>query len=277
MSYSPLVTIKLNHSFYDRGGCPDFSIIPDAQTARLLRNHRCVVRANAYGLVVYVPTENQQPLVRFAGNSQLRFDLEPRSGDFALYTGQRFELSKTPGLQLLQAGVPVSPKNGMADTPDLRNVRLSITIQRDFNQLKAVPSLDEVSFFAKPILWFYYLVTDQSNSDQFAIVDVRQSNPKTAWQLRKPTPDDSVYSQLAQQYPAMTIVCFVSKQALDCHEAGNKHLQLRLGDHTIFEQLPSPSHRNYFQITTKTKKGSNTTSAIYEIVKYLTNTTLIKG
>ncbi|MGZ8157305.1 MAG: hypothetical protein ACXWT1_06220 [Methylobacter sp.] len=274
MKYSPLVMIKIKHSFYDRGECPDFSVSASAQTARLLNNHRCIVKPNVYGLTVYVPVDNQQPLIRFGDTSQLSFDLKLQTNEFALYTGQRLELSNPSGLQLVQQGLNVNLKQGIGTTPDANEPLLSVAIQRDFNQIMATPETDEIRFFAKPVLWFYYLVTDQSNSDQFTIVDAGQDLPKTTWQ-RQLLPDDGIYAQLVQQYPSMNIVCFVSEQTMDCRESCTRHLQLKQGEHTIFEQLPGPGYRNHFRAETKT--GSKPTDAIYEIVKYLTNTTLIKG
>jgi hypothetical protein len=53
------------------------------------------------------------------------------------------------------------------------------------------------------------------------------------------------------------------------------YLQLSIGKHTVFEQWTSPSYQNHFHI--KTKTASKPTDAIYQIVKYLTNITLIKG
>lgn len=273
MNYSPLVVLKLKHSFYDRGECPDFSVTANAQTARLLNRHRCVVKRNAYGLTVYVPVENQQPLIPFADGSQLRFDLKTQNDDFALYTDKRLELSNPSGLQIFQAGGGVSLDQGISTTPNANEPLLSISMQRDFNQIKATPETDEIRFFAKPVLWFYYLVTDQSNSDQFELVDAGQDTPKATWLRRGPLPDDNIYMQLVKHYPSMNIVCFVCGQTLDCRESCAKHLQLKLGEHAVFEQLPSPCYQNHFQ----TKTDSKPTDAVYQIVKYFTNTTLIKG
>lgn len=275
MNYSPLVMIKLQHSFYACGGCQDFSIIANVQTTRLLNNHRCILKQAPYGLTIYVPVDKQQPLIQFANNSQLSFDLKLQNDGFALYTEPRIDFSNTAGLQLNQAGRAVSPEQVILTTLSTNEPLFSITIQRDFNQIKATPSTDEIRFFAKPVLWFYYLVTDQANSDQFAIVDVGQDSQKTTWQRHTPLESDKIYIQLVEQYPAMAIICFVSEQTLDCGESCAKHLQLKFGEHTIFEQLPSPCYRNYFHIETQT--GSKPTDAIYEIVKYFTNTTLIKG
>jgi len=271
MNYSPLVIIKLKHSFYDRGDCPDFSVTADAKTATLLNNHRCVIKPNPYGLTVYAPLDSQQPLIRFADNSQLSFDLKLQNNDFALYSDQRLELSNSVGLQ----GLTTNSQQDFLAKPNSNEPLLSIAIQRDFNQIPPALGTDEIRFFAKPVLWFYYVVTDQGNSDQFAIVDAGQDIQKTAWQRLEPLPDDGIYTQLANQYPSMTIVCFVCEQTLDCRESCTKHLQLKLGEHIVFEHLPSPCYRNYFYIEAKT--GSKPTDAIYEIVEYFTNTTLIKG
>ncbi|MGZ4954231.1 MAG: hypothetical protein ACXV8Q_03885 [Methylobacter sp.] len=274
MNYLPLVMITLKHSFYDSGRCPDFAVVPNPNTAKLLNNHRCIVKPNVYGLSVYVPVENQHPLIRFAAD-RLLFDLILQTDDFAMYTDQRVEFSNLTDMQLYQAGSSVKPEQDILTAAKINEPLLNIVIQRDFNQISATADNDEIRFFAKPVLWFYYVVTDPGNSDQLAIIDVSQETPKTTWQRHTPLEADSIYAQLARQYPAMAISCFVAEQTLDCRESCGRHLQLKLGEHIMFEQLPSPCYRNYFHIETET--GSKPTDAIYEIVKYFTNTTLIKG
>lgn len=275
MKFLPLVIIKIKHTYYDWGECPDFLVSANVQTARLLNNHRCIVKAYLYGLTVYVPVENQRPLIPFAVASELVFNLKLQCGDFALFTAKRLELSKSPGLQCLQNGRSLNLDQGIETTTDNNGFLLSVAIQRNFNQIPATPETDEIRFFAKPVLWFYYLVTDQTNVDQFAIVDAGQELPKTTWQRHDLLAEDGLYAQLVQQYPSMSIVCFVSEQALNCAESSSRHLQLKHGEHTIFEQLPSPCFRNHFRAVTKA--GSKPADAIYEIVKYLINPTLIKG
>ncbi|MDD5579908.1 MAG: hypothetical protein PHY16_11600 [Methylobacter sp.] len=56
---------------------------------------------------------------------------------------------------------------------------LSLAVQRDFSQKIAIPSPDEIRFFAKPVLWVYYVITDQSNSGQVTIDDVGPETAKT--------------------------------------------------------------------------------------------------
>ncbi|MGR9014951.1 MAG: hypothetical protein ACU83U_15045, partial [Gammaproteobacteria bacterium] len=246
-----------------------------SQTLKLLNNHRCVIKPGACGLTVYVPVDNQQPLIPFADNSQLRFDLKLHNNDFPLYTDQRIEPSTLSGLHVSQAEHPVSPEQIISTTPNANGLLLSITVQRDFNRINAVAGTDEIRFFAKPALWFYYVVTDPGNSEQLTIVDAGQETNKTTWQSQKAVAGDDIYTQLTQQYPNMTIVRFNCEQSLACRESGTKHLQLKQGDHIIFEQLPNPCYRNYFH--TETTTTSKSTDAIYEIVQYISNTTLIKG
>jgi hypothetical protein len=275
MNYSPLVMIALKHSFYDRGDCSDFTVAPSPATAALLKNHRCIVKFNAYGLSVYAPFEDQQPVIPFAEDSPLVFGFTLKNDGFSLYTDGRIELSNPSGLQLSQKGLEVNPDQGISTTPSVHEPLFSIAIQRDFNHIKALPDTDEIRFFAKPVLWLYYLVTDPGESGEFAIADAGQDLPKSLWQRREPLPGDGIYSQLVRQYPAMAIICFVCGQPLDCRESSTRHLQLRLGEHTVFERLPNPGYRNYVHF--ETGAGSKPTDAIYQIVKYLTNNTLIKG
>jgi hypothetical protein len=275
MKYSPLVMLTLKHSFYEHGGCPDFKITPSSKTATLLNNHRCIVKPNMYGLTIYAPVENQQPLIRFADGSELFFDFILQNDEFPLYTDGGVEYSNPTGLQLYQAGNSIKPEQAILNVAKTNEPLFGIAMQRDFNQINAMPGSDEIRFFAKPVLWFYYLVTDPANSEQLAIVDASQDASKTIWQRHTSLEGDSIYIQLGKQYPGMAIICFVSSQVLDCRESGSRHLQLKLGDHVVFEQLPSPSYRNYFQIGPKA--DAKPTDAIYEIVHYFSNTTLIKG
>lgn len=274
MNYLPLVMIRLKHSFFDHGQCADFSIIPDSKTAILLNNHRCVIKPDAYGLRVYVPVENLRPLIPFADGIQLLFDCTLRHGQFCLYTDRRFELSDPLELRIYQANNSVDPEQNFVVAANFGQPAFTIAVQRDFNRINTSVGNDEVRFFAKPVLWLYYIVTDSASAEQLTIVDAGQSVDKITWKPYTPPPGDSVYINLNKQYPSMTVTCFISEQTLDCRESCIKHLRLMHGEHTIFEQLPGPSYLNYFPAE---GLGAKSADAIYQIVKYFTNTTLIKG
>ncbi|MEI6334530.1 MAG: hypothetical protein WCS87_08230 [Methylococcaceae bacterium] len=270
MKYLPLIIIRIKHNFYDSGNCPDFSVIADPQTARLLTNHRCRVKPDAYGFTVYVPVENEQPLIKFADDCQWSFDLKLKRDDFALYTDSRLELSNPSGLQLHQKGLGINPEQGVSTAVNADEALLSITVQRDFNNIKKLPETDEIRFFAKPVLYVYYVVTNPGNSEQLLIVDTAD---KTTWIVQTLSDKDHINAKLTLQYPGMTIVCFACEQTLTCRESGAQHLQLKLDGHIVFDCLPSPRYQHQTQLQTASKP----TDAIYEIVTYLTDTTLIKG
>jgi hypothetical protein len=272
MKYLPLLTISLKHTFYDSGNCPDFSVTPNAETARLLNNHRCIIKPNAFGLSIYVPVDKQIPLISFDKNDQFLFDLNLQTDEFALYSDQQIQLSSPKDCKLYQDGKLV--EGNLFDWPKAKKPLLNIAIQRDFSQIKAVPSTDEIQFEAKPVFWFYYVVTDPSKNGNKSLA-IEDADKKTTWKQLKPLANDSIYAQLTQQYPGKTIVCFISDQALACQQSCTRHLKLKQDGHTIFEQLPGPSYRNHFRM--EANKGSNPSDVIYEIVKYFTNTPSIKG
>lgn len=261
MKYEQLITIRLKHGYYDSGLCPDFSVTADAETLRLLNNHRCVVKPNDYGLSVYAPVENQRALIPFVDQDKLSFDLNLQKHEFALYTDQTFELPNPEGIQLQQSGNPL--KVNSFDLANTDQPLLSIAIQRDFNQIKVTSA--EIRFLAKPVFWVYYLVTDSDNSDPLTIFDVALNK---TWQQQTHLTGDGVYSQLQQQYADKHISYYVSEQTLACQESCSKKLQLKQGNTSVFEQLPAPGYRNRMSI-----KGLNPPDAIYQVVKYFTNST----
>lgn len=276
MIYLPLAMIGLKHSFFDHGLCADFTVTPDPKTAVLLNNHRCVIKPGTYGLRVYVPVESQQPLIPFAKDSRLFFDCALRHKGFSLYSDRRIQLSNPLELQIYQAGNVVNSEQEFIVTGNSDQPLFSIAIQRDFNRNNvAAGHIDEVCFFAKPVQWIYYIVTDSGSAEQLTIVDGSQSADKTTWRRYIPLTGDKIFNNLSLQYPSMSVICFISEQTLACRESNNYLLRLMHGEHAVFEQLPGPSYQNFFPI--EALPGSKPVDAVYQIVKYFTNTTLIKG
>lgn len=267
MNYSPLVSIDLKHTYYDDGNCPDFSVVATEQTKKLLNNHRCVIKPNGTGLRVYLPLDpknNDKPMIPFADPCHLLFDFNLQTHEFAQYTDQRIEFSNASELVLYQHGVVViDTARGILTTPTANKPLLTIALNRDFNQIKASPYTDEIRFFAKPVLWFYYVVADPTKSDQLAIANA-DTQDATTWQRLTQTNGDRIYTQLTQQYPDKVITRFASGQAIECHESCARHFQLTQGATALLDYLPAPNYRNFF--TLAPNAGSTTTDAIYAIV-----------
>lgn len=253
--HARLFGIGLKHAFYSNGLCGDFKVAPDSATERLLKNHRCLVKPRFNGADVFVETgEDGKPKIRFAPQDLLAFELRLQNPEFPLFTDS-------------------APLSGGADfamiVTDQNAYRFNFSsrleIRRDFNQTGG--DSIELAFSAKPVKWIYYLVTDQPGAgSQFSIV--AKDAPAVTWKLAAAT--DSMSLKLADQFPGMACHRFASEQLVPCRESGFKEIQLLQGGSTVIESLPNPSWRNYLQV-----EAANGTSvdAIFQIVKYSTNTT----
>src|SRR5262245_10546858 len=88
MKHAALLDLFLTHSFYTDRRCPDFAIEPSADTAQLLRNHRCELRVRPSGIRVLTALDavSGKPLLPLPGDAILRFHLALQNDDFALFT-----------------------------------------------------------------------------------------------------------------------------------------------------------------------------------------------
>jgi hypothetical protein len=266
MKYATLISIKLKHTYYADGNCPDFSITATTQTEKLLNSHRCVIKPNGTGLRVYVPLnllDNDKSMIPFPDPCHLLFQFKLKTDEFAQYTDQRIEFSNPTDVVLYQNGVVVESKRGILTTPMANNPLLTISIKRDFNNITALPDTDEIRFFAKPAYWFYYVVADQIKNNDLAIINA-DNQDATTWQRLTQTDSDRIYAQLTQQYPDKAIFCFSSGQTIECYKFCTKHFQLNQGTTLLLDHLPVPSYRNFFNVASGA--GSTITDAIYTIV-----------
>lgn len=256
-AHAKLLGIDLKHGYYETGLCGDFDVVPDADTARLLRNHRCIMKKKANGADLYVETGgDKKPKIAFAQNTTLSFELRLKNPEFPLFTDPAPLVDGTN----YQITYPGQPKNGFF---------AKIGVQRDFN--KASGNNLEIAFSAKRALWVFYLITNQGGPGaDFSIAF--PDDPSIIWNQAEGT--DRVSQKLADQYPGMRRLRFASGQLLPCRESGLRHIQLLFGGNPLIESLPNPSWRNYFQ--TETAAGGGSVDAIFQVVKYLTNTTLTK-
>jgi hypothetical protein len=292
MKYEQLLSISLKHTYYKDGLCPDFTVSPqryteamlkrDAEkrhnnknteklldekdTATLLRNYRCLVKPKENGIDIYVPVnDNKKPIIQFANDTQLSFELRLKNSEFPLYT----DLSQLPSNDNFLRPDPIQ------DGRFGDNVFATIKIQRDFNKINEFSSNIDFEFFAKPVRWLYYLVTNQGiNDSDFLITFDAQGSPSYTWKQITIAELDNISTMLAKEYPGMRRLCFVSEQNIPCREQGLKNIQLSLDQNKIFENLPAPPIRNFY----RTNIGNTTeqADAIFTIVKSITNTTLTK-
>jgi hypothetical protein len=298
MKYGQLFSISLKHEYFKSGLCTDFTVSPQQyseamrekdmealigqyaevpegklaeilmrrDTSTVLKNHRCVVKPKPNGINVYVPTvDGKAPAYPFADGTRLSFYLLLKNSQFPLYT----DFTRLPAGN----GFTVT----YADQEKLPNeVFARVSIQGDLNVMDEKQALDfEVRFFSKPLRWVYYLVTDTGNATgDFSITSGGAEFPALAWEQIAPNEGDTIDKMLAGQYPLLRRVRFVSKQAIPYRESGLPNIHLAFGQYQIFDNLLSPSLRNFYRTNVDTT--SSQTDAIYAIVKCVTNTTLTK-
>lgn len=257
MSHVRLLGIDVKHSYYSNGLCGDFTVVPDNDTERLFRNHRCVVKPKANGVDMYVETGSDgKPKIAFSANATLSFGLYLKNPEFLLFT----DSATLPGGTDYQITYPSQKTD---------NFFAKISVQRDFSQ--TVGNSVEIVFSAKPVLWVYYLITDQDGPDADFLVAAQNSEAIT-W--KKMDGMDRISQKLAGQYPGMKQLRFTSEQLVPCREAGLQDIRLLLAGSTVIESLPNPSWRNYFQAKMEASGGN--VDAIFQVVKYMTNTKLIR-
>lgn len=76
MNYCPLMTIKLNHSYYINGLSTDFRLEPSGETARLMKGHRLkwLDKKSTWQIITEV-NEEGTPFLPINGGTMLRFYL----------------------------------------------------------------------------------------------------------------------------------------------------------------------------------------------------------
>lgn len=262
MKHAPIIEVLLKHAFYADQRCPDLAIEPSDATARLLGNHRCIVRSGPWGVRVLSPFDAAgQPFLPLSGDAALLFYIEVRGGDFAVITDLT-GISGHPAPLFTDAGVGVDGELGLAPAdpapPPLPPGVFAAVEIRPGSAPR--PARFQVSFQARQTLWAYYCVTDLSpDGGELTVVDASPSGAEGALSFSAATldPADPIAAQIEGRYPGMRCVYFVSDQPVAAREEPRKSIELRLGPDRVAGPLPNPS----MQSTVKE-------DLLFQIVKY---------
>ena len=215
-----------------------------------------MVKTRPGGTDAYVEVDaTGKPLIPFAKNSVLSFNLILRNPEFQLFTDAT-PLAGGGDYQLAYS------------TQKSAGCYLSVAVRRDFNQLPG--NNLQLSFSAKKMLWVYYLVTDRGDAN--TDYSITAADPLITWKLDNST--DDVSDKLALQYPGKRVLRFSSELLLPCREEGLSGMRLLAAGTSVMENLPSPSWRNFFKA--KMAATGEYVDAMFQIVKYLSNTSLTK-
>jgi hypothetical protein len=282
VKHAPILDLRVTHTFYTDGTCPDLAIEPSAETARLLRNHRCVLGSSPSGVRVQtaLAPATGQPFLPLPADAVLRFHLVLQNRGFDLFTdlGAVSALASPlftnaapsaggPGeLTLVAGATPLPPK-----------VFAAVEIHLDrWGSGGDVPTF-LVAFAARQWRWAYYCVTDLApNGADLTIVDASPggttdvllfSAANTTKLDEMPDPHDPIGVQLSGRYPTMRCLRMISDQAVACFEEPRKYLELRHGADRLSGHLPNPSVRRASRINTPGQPQD----LLFEILKYRAN------
>ncbi len=92
--YTPILKLEIRHTYYESGLCKDLRAEPTADTRRLIRDHRLLLRYLPAGLEVYAPVveDNSKALpedvllIPLPAGLRLQWMLRPQSADFFYFT-----------------------------------------------------------------------------------------------------------------------------------------------------------------------------------------------
>jgi hypothetical protein len=158
-----------------------------------------------------------------------------------------------------------------------RGVFADIEIHHDDSlpEIAAGPVEFQVAFKAKKARWKYYVVVDKTDA-QFHIKDKDASqlvfSDKNRPALNQhPDPSDDVATTLADRFPQMQRLRFVSDGLIPCRQKARKSIQLCLNDNQVVEELPNPSLRHYATMAVTRNGNSQKEEALFQVIKYFTH------
>jgi hypothetical protein len=87
MKYRPLFSIRIRHTYYTDGRCPDFTVEPAPQTTQLLKNRRCILKSTPDGIQVNIAVgQDDNPFIALNFDDTFVFRIRLANKDFALFT-----------------------------------------------------------------------------------------------------------------------------------------------------------------------------------------------
>ncbi len=135
MKYLPFFEIQLSHTYYTDRRCPDFVIEPTAETERLLKNHRCVIRHYSSGVKMLVSVDDSgYPFLPVPKNAVFLFTLRLQNTDFPLFTNLD---------HLSDLNAPLFSNEGLSDPEDTELKLVSKTASYDETFSSTAPAQHE--------------------------------------------------------------------------------------------------------------------------------------
>jgi hypothetical protein len=280
--FFPVFSLQLVHPYYRDQRCPDFAIAPTPETQRLLRNHRCVLKAAPNGLRVLIGGDAPHvPLIPLQKGRVFSFRLHLQNPDFALFTDLS-EIASTPAPVYTNTeadaagGSPLALRSRPPQPGAGAFAGIDIAVTDSLLDLAAGPDDFSIVFTAKQVRWAYYCITDVSAADaQLRIVDgdaspLVFSDANRTHLNQHPDPGDAIAFALDARYPEKQRFRFVSDAVVPCRQTARKRLQLQLGANRLAEPLPNPSLHDYSMITVTPGQAPQREHVLFHVLTYFT-------
>jgi hypothetical protein len=286
MKYLPLLHLSITHDYYADGRCFDFRIEPTAPTQRLIRNHRCVIKARSNGVQIFAPVSAEDALfIPLPQNATFAFYLYLDNPEFSLFT----ELTAISQLAAplftndgASPGAPVqlrlvsrdltSGAGGRSSPRPARGSFAEVEIHRgnSVSDLRDGPANFEIAFEAKRIRWVYYLLAQPADGP-YTITDgetdgVRFSDENRRDLSQNRDPEDRVGEALATRYPNRRWWRFLSDEPVPCQQRARRAIRLSQNGSSLIDALPNPSLQNYNLIAVENSTDLQRAESLYQII-----------
>ncbi len=281
MKLAAIFGLSLQHSYYVDGVCLDFEVEPTSDTTILLRNYRCVLKSRKNGFLTVAELGDDGALVIAVDPAaKFRFNLRLKNGDFALFTdlsaidqqaaplfvADGGAVSKGGALTLTTQSVPL--ENGVFAVIEIPG--------QVFASQASWPVEFIVDFQPKRARWMYYCVTDlKVTGKDLQLVDIGTPGPPLVFSTsnrtdltQSPDTSDARAVQLANQFPDLARMRFVSDDVVPCQQSP-RTLSLQLDGHNFPDVLPTPPLRNCALWPATVQGNQPQQDALFQVVKYV--------
>ncbi len=169
MHFHKLLTIRIDHSYFEEGISPDFELLPSQDTSTLLRSNKILMRKDRNQFNFYAESSEQDSfdmVVELAGLGLLQFHLVNNDPLFTTYTSEIpinnhgiFHIRNNSDTHLLD--MEFGPVNREIRVNEVGVLMLDMDIVIDQNEPELILVL---SFTSREPLWEYQFVIPESRN-----------------------------------------------------------------------------------------------------------------
>lgn len=282
MKYVPILGVSVRHTYYTDQRCPDFAIEPSAATERLARNHRLLLRIRPDGVTVAgAVAEGGDLFIALSPDATFVFHLRLHNPDFALFTNlDDVDAQAAPRYKNGSVPAPYEPLAlGSLQDPDRLPDGVFATAEVAYGSAASPAATGYrefgVEFTASRARWSYYCITDLApEAGKLTISDGAGTDPvvfgpaNTRDVVAQPDAADPIAGMLAERYPDLRRLRFISDKAVVSLDRAHQRLELRLDGERVAGPLPTPKLSANSTVEVIVDGNPREEASRFHIVKY---------